>query len=188
MRLQGRVAVIGTCGEWEYIFEGSEADVFEEGNGGTTCYFDPDTDLCAARVTRTFDRFETAPPTYEPIDEIVFGDVDCVEFRWEEMVLCVPDEDEGLAGTADQATLDGMHAEPGPLGVGALLEHFIGNLDATYYICEDMLDQRSASRCWTKASAVNPELRDEICDRMLDHVDDPYEEECRLGIVWPLEY
>ena len=55
-------------------------------------------------------------------------------------------------------------------------------------ICRHIEDERAASRCWTRASADNPELRNEICDLMLDHIADPYEEECRLGAVWPLEY
>ncbi len=69
-----------------------------------------------------------------------------------------------------------------------LLESAIGDLAAIYSICENIAQDRSASRCWTKASELNPELREQICDRMLDHIDFPYEEECRLGVVWPLEY
>jgi len=69
-----------------------------------------------------------------------------------------------------------------------LLESAIGDLAAISSICENIAQDRSASRCWTKASELNPELREQICDRMLNHVDFPYEEECRLGVVWPLEY
>ena len=68
----------------------------------------------------------------------------------------------------------------------ARLESAIGDLAAIYSICENIPQDPAASLCWTRASQLNPDLRDQICDHMLDHVDYPYEEECRWGVVWPL--
>jgi hypothetical protein len=86
---------------------------------------------------------------------------------------------------ADAAMLDLMgHADLGPMRT--LLLDYQNDLHTTSYICEHM--EHRASYCWTRASELNPDHRDCICDRMVEHVGDQYDQECRLGIPWPLVY
>ena len=98
--------------------------------------------------------------------------------------------DEAIAAARQYADLEGHHLDPAPLT--QLLEEHQGDLGTLSYICERFY---WPSFCWRKASQLNPDLREELCDRYIEHVAEVYDEcaadepcledheaECLLGI------
>ena len=153
---RGPWARIGRCGDM--------LSIFEHGDGGITTYFDPDTKLATARITDNH-----ADSRDENLD---YGSVSCTDYGFGETVLCFTDENElsldEQIRAADLASVVEAHPDLGP--TIALLEHFAGDIETTYFILENMKTWISCR--WRIAAAVNPDFVDEICGRMVAVVGD----------------
>ena len=71
--------------------------------------------------------------------------------------------DDGSETTASE--IDALHPDLGPL-YNQVAEH-TGDLEA---ICDICNNTPWFTRCWMKASELNPELRDQICARFVEHL------------------
>ncbi|UCG16248.1 MAG: hypothetical protein JSV19_13235 [Phycisphaerales bacterium] len=98
--------------------------------------------------------------------------------------------DEEIAAARQYSDPEGVHLDPAPLI--QLLEEHQGDLDTLSYICERFY---WPSFCWRQASQLNPDLREELCERYVEGIaemhDDcvadeqslvDHESECLLGI------
>lgn len=86
--------------------------------------------------------------------------------------ILVPAPDEGTLDAriraADQAEVVEGHPDFGP--TQSLLEEYAGDLDTSFYILDNMHTWRACR--WRLAAAINPEHVGEICDQMVETLDD----------------